>query len=153
MADSLEEDIALAHEAAELGNLGKHQEAIEVYTRLLARHPVSELYNQRGVEWYECGDFEKAILDLTAAIALKSEDPDCYVNRGNAYFRSGNAVAAFRDYDRAVELSPRLALAFNGRGVAHEELGRVEDAIRDFMAAIEVDRNCVWALFNVGAAC
>lgn len=89
-------------------------------------------------------------MDFTDAIALKSDDPDCYVNRGNAFLKQDKFSAAIEDYDRALQLSPYLACAHNSRAYACQRNERIDDAINGFLYAIELDKLYASPYFNLG---
>ena len=60
-----------------LAYLGRYQDAIDVYTKGLKRHPQSpELYRHRGHRYITVREFDKAIADLDRAAALTKGTPD-----------------------------------------------------------------------------
>ena len=127
-----------------------NREAISVYDQLLSHFPRSALYNQRGILYSECGEYRKAIIDLTDGIGLCENDPDLYVNRGNAYLRSCAFEAAIDDYDRALSLAPDEKHALNGKAQALADLARIAEAICVWERAIELYPTFVNAHFNLG---
>jgi len=52
-------------------------------------------------------EWNKAIEDYTAAIALDPDDPDLYFRRGRANDAAGNDFAASLDYQQALDLDPK----------------------------------------------
>jgi tetratricopeptide (TPR) repeat protein len=151
MSDVFDRDWAMAQEARELRANGRYPEAIELFTRLLNKYDVSELYFERGSCYSKHGELRNAISDFTRAIALKNEDPDCFVNRGNAYLKQKQYAEAIKDYNEALRLSPGIAQAYNSRAYAYQMLGRADDAVRDFLYASELDTSYASPCFNLGA--
>lgn len=85
---------------------------------------LAKIYLNRGVEYKNKSDLDRAIADYSEAIRA---DP----NRAAAYFNRGNARQAKRDFDRAaadysevIRLDPGYVKAYNNRGVTWSERGR-----------------------------
>lgn len=129
---------------------GNQLKAIDMYTRALSKLQTSFIYNERALLYLECGESNKAVIDLTDAIALDDADSDLYLNRGNAYLSCNAFEAAIDDYNTAITMSPNETRAFNSRGWANRELGRFEDAIKDFEHAIRLEPTYVSPVFNLG---
>jgi len=149
MVERFEDDDGLIDEAAALRRRGENRRAIELYTTLLHRHPISALFNERGLLYAGCGDYQRAFADFTDAIALTKDDPDCFVNRGNLYLRLGNTDAAIDDYDSALAINDRLPQAYNNRGAALMRSGRLVDAANDFMQALAIDGGYTSPSYNL----
>jgi tetratricopeptide (TPR) repeat protein len=97
-------------------------------------------YNNRGVLRFEEGNFDQALADFDAALAIVETLAAAHINRGYtlvAMERWANSIEAF---DRGIELgAPEPARAHFNRGIAHEELGHVRDAYNDYKRASELD--------------
>lgn len=142
--------IEKAIRASEDGNL---HHALSLYTELIERYEVSELYNQRGIVNLELGDYESALSDLTTAIELQSSDPDCFINRANVYLRMNKFTQALGDYEIACSMSPKNALALNGRGYTKFKLGDKLGAFDDLWAAVSADNGYLSPLYNLALVC
>lgn len=94
------------NEGLELYDLGKYEEAIELYDKAI------NLEN-------------KGIRDIEI----------CYYNRGRAYFKLENYEKAIGDYTKAIEISPKSKY-YSDRAVAYERLGEYEKAALDNMRAL-----------------
>lgn len=77
---------------------------------------------------------EQAVLDLTAALALRRDWHAIYNNRALAYAKLGRFDKALSDYDQALALH-RDGSLFRNRGFANLQAGRLERAIVDFESA------------------
>src|SRR5215468_11850684 len=73
-------------------------------------------YLERGNQWLEKGEWDRAIADYDLAIAFESR-ATAYHNRGIARQQKGDSAAALSDYTRAIELNPRYADAYLNRGI------------------------------------
>ena len=63
-------------------------------------------YDNRGNAYYKMGEFDRAIADFSAAIALNPNDAIAHYNRGNAYENKGDREQAIVDYRKALEINP-----------------------------------------------
>ena len=92
----------------------------------------------RGTDYLEKGEYEKAIQDYDEAILLDPLDAITYSNRGSAYYNLGQHERAIQDYDEAILLDPLNAIAYYFRGLIYGELGKSDEAARDFAKAKEL---------------
>jgi tetratricopeptide (TPR) repeat protein len=100
-----------AEGAQEAGNYGL---AIDYYTRCidaggLAAEDLAITYSNRGVAQYHKGDYDRAIRDFDAALALNPEDAETYYSRGLAYRHKG-------DYEQAISHTHDYELPANRTG-------------------------------------
>ena len=90
----------------------------------------------RGVFYVRTRDFDKAIKDFGAAIALDGNDAESFNDRALAYQMVGDLAHALPDYDKALVIDPKFQLAWFNRGNARSERGERPQAIADFTQAI-----------------
>jgi tetratricopeptide (TPR) repeat protein len=109
-------------------------------------------YSNRGLFWYEKGDYDQAISHYNAAIKLDPSYADGYYNRGIAYDDKGQYERAISDYTRAIELNPRYAKAYVNRGIAYARKGQFDQGISDLNEAIEIEPRAANAYYNRGLA-
>ena len=95
-------------------------------------------YLNRGLENFARRDYDQAVADYTAAIALDGKNADLYNNRGNAYHAKRDYARALRDFDKAIALNAAHALAYNNRGIVHGDMGDFGRAIQDYDQAIAI---------------
>jgi len=76
--------------------------------------PIGHLYAdqraylfQKGNEYYQAGDYEKAIQAYEEILRMGYESPEVYFNLGNAYFKLRQTGKAILNYERARRLAPR----------------------------------------------
>lgn len=100
---------------------------------------VAEQYNNEGLELYNLGRYEEAIVLYDKAIDLENKGVEdieiCYYNRGRAYFKLGNYQKAIGDYTLAIEISPQPKY-YSDRAVVYEMLGETEKASLDNIRAL-----------------
>src|SRR5712691_5307599 len=96
------------------------QRAIEYYNFLTKLLPwYAKPYNNRGLVYFERGEYQRAIQDYNRALALNSRLFQAYNNRGLVYYKLKEYQRAIEDYDRALALNPAYGLAYINRGVAY----------------------------------
>jgi tetratricopeptide (TPR) repeat protein len=69
--------------------------------RVLPDSPSPENAFYRAKEFYEKGDFTRAVLENESIIAAGSRSGNVYYNLGNAYFKKGDLGKAILNYERA----------------------------------------------------
>ena len=109
-------------------------------------------YYNRGNDYAEKGQFDRAIADYDQAARLKPDSPSTYLNRGHAYGVEGQAEHAIKDYNEAIKLKPDFASAYNDRGSTFDSLGQHDRAIQDYDEAIKLKPDYAEAYNNRGAA-
>lgn len=101
------------------------------------------LYNSRGYNSYEKGQYDLAIADYNRALAIDPNDPMVLANRANAYARKGNLDQAISDYSKAIEINPKDPSVYHDRGNAYGKKGNFDQAISDYDKVVEIDPS--WA--------
>lgn len=113
------------------------------------------LPERRAQEHYEQGnrsylgkDFDRAIAEYTAAIALDPELMRAYLYRGDAESTLKKFDTAIADYNEVLRLDRNSALAYYGRGVAYHGKGDRDRAIAGYNEAIRLDPTAASAYWN-----
>ena len=104
--------------------------------------------NDRAMALHDAGQYEGAILDCSAAIALDPKDADYYINRGATYDALKCYELARNDYNKALRLSPNNPDAYNNRGVCCRLAGDYAQALEDYNSAIALSPNFAMAYRN-----
>ena len=137
--------------ARALYELGRYTESVEDYSLALKSNPDSAAaLNNRGVAFVELADYEKAIADLDAAIAL---DPSglAYSNRGVAHAEHGELDKAIEDYTKAIQLGPTVS-ALNNLGNAYAKEGSLDMAVETYEEGIAIDPRVASLHYHLGNA-
>jgi tetratricopeptide (TPR) repeat protein len=105
------------------------------------------LYN-RGQIYAFLKEWEKALADYTAVIALDPHFSEYYLDRGNLHRKLHQYAAALEDYQQALRLSsPYPELYFN-RALVLADMGQIEEALADYETILELDPDYLDALVN-----
>ncbi len=88
---------------------GNCSQAIADYTQAITLDPqVAEVYNNRAYTYMAIGQYDKALLDLDQAIAIRPDYVNALMNRGDIYnyYYAVNHERAIADYDRIMAIDP-----------------------------------------------
>jgi tetratricopeptide (TPR) repeat protein len=129
--------------------LKKHPKAIAFYEKsifLAERFGfeddfIAGNYNNRGSNYHELKQYERAIEDYSRAMELNPKCATAYTNRGVTYAKLKQHEKAIGDYNKAIEMNPEYADAYNNRGLSYAKLKQHEKAIEDYGKAIEMNPN------------
>ena len=108
-------------------------------------------YNNRGWDFYQKKDYDKAISDFNDAIKLNPNSALAYFNRGITYGDKKEYDKAISDFNDAIRLDPNSALGYFNRGIAYAGKREYDEAISDFNDAIRLDPNSALAYNNRGS--
>lgn len=95
-------------------------------------------YNNRGVDYYNAGQYNYAIDNFNQALRFKPDFAIAYANRGLANFSIGNYELAILDYNQAIDLDPEIDSIYYNRGITYQTLGQDQQAIADYQKVIEI---------------
>lgn len=88
---------------------GEVSRAVRSLTLALRESPrnapnLFDIYYHRGLAYMRLNEYEAALADLDAALALKPDNPEVLHNRGLTNLALGRAIAAREDFDKVAEL-------------------------------------------------
>ncbi len=135
--DSREEVAALvsrAHESLERGEPGAARLLADKALKLDDRNVDALL--ARAFGFADSGDFEAAVADATAALAI---NPLLAAGRyilGVIYLRQGDPVAASNEFKRTLYIDSDFVLAHLNLANIHRQQGNIDDACREYQNTI-----------------
>jgi tetratricopeptide (TPR) repeat protein len=113
--------------------------------------PLAWSRTNRGIAYTAKGDFDHALADFNAALALDPAYATAFASRGSAYDNKGDHDHAIADFSEAIKLDPNSVDALTGRCAARAEAGRdLTGAIADCNQALKLHDNDVAALNSRG---
>jgi tetratricopeptide (TPR) repeat protein len=117
--------------------------AIAACTRALATgrykdRQLAALYDNRGVEYANKRDFDRAFADYDEAIRIDPKFAFPYSNRGDARRLNGDVEQALVDLNQAIRLDPDFGNAYFNRGLAWEAKQDLQSALADFKKYVEL---------------
>ena len=90
--------------------------AIQACDQAIRQNPRDAVsYANRGVEYRNKGDLDRALADFTKAIAIDPKFAVAYNNRGLVFREKGDIDRALADYSKAIEVDPKHVLAYYNR--------------------------------------
>jgi len=111
-------------------SMDEGREAVARRLGLTREH--GEAYYRRGLDAYEKGDLENAILDLSEAIHYDRGHAEFYSTRGLFHLESSHDEEALLDLEYALKLSKRQWLAHYALGILDFRHGEYESAVKHF---------------------
>ncbi|MDD5337325.1 MAG: AAA family ATPase [Candidatus ainarchaeum sp.] len=110
----------------------------------------ARMYYQLGNDYYERGDYEKAIENYNTSILLNPIFSEAYFNRALSYYQLKNYDRSISDYTKSAELDPNNPIIYNNRGDAYYKKQDFQSAIKDYDKAISLNANYLKAFYNRG---
>ena len=105
-------------------------------------------YYQIANDFFEKGDYEKAIENYNMAILLNPVFSEAYFNRALCYYQLKNYDKSIADYTKAAELDPKNPNIYNNKGDAFYRKQDYASAIKDYDKAVMLNPNYLKALYN-----
>ncbi len=94
-----------------------------------------------GNEYYEKGDFDRAIENYNRAVEMDPAYDKAYYNRGLAYACKEDYDRAISDINKVIELKPEFAEAYHVLGLAYEYKNMPDQAIEAYQKALKINPN------------
>lgn len=130
--------------------LGRYDEALQDYRRVLAFHPESShTLVAAGTTLYMMGLAEASLTYFDKAIELNPVIP-AFVNRAEALVDLGRYEAAVADYDAALAKESYNGGLYRARGFAKSAMGNHEEALADFEQALRYNQKDATAWYYQG---
>lgn len=126
-----------------------YEAALEDYSQALDSNYAYAAYSNRSLIYMLVQkDYEKALVDLTKAIALQppaSTSEGLYNNRAVTYILSGEQQKALDDLNHAIDINPRFAFPYVNRALVYLLKQNYEQARVDLVSALALDNNLYFA--------
>lgn len=108
------------------------------YLDILNENQAIYTYNI-GLAYHRKGNYDRAIIEYTAALRLNPRFAKALQNRGAAWFSKGDIDRAINDFNQALNINAELAQASYNRGVAWERKGEFKKALADYKKAYHLE--------------
>lgn len=118
------------------------KDSMTLWTDSIEKIPNVIAYNNRGELYFEAKQYDLALKDVDAAIALNPSYMNSYKNRGLLYSITNQFDKALQNYTLYLKNTrgkKDREPVLNWRGIARLNLGQYEGALKDFDEAIEIN--------------
>jgi tetratricopeptide (TPR) repeat protein len=95
----------------------------------------AEFYYNRGVAYYNKGQYDEAILDYGRALEINPRLAKAYFARGNVYDKLGQHDEAILDFTKTLEINPWYAEAYYNRGRSYYVKKEYDESWKDIKRA------------------
>jgi Flp pilus assembly protein TadD len=141
----------LMEQAAGCGSRGAHNEAAELYRKVLELKPRHALaLNNLGVALYKSGRYAEAEEQFRRAVGVQSTYADAQFNLGAVLRESGQVVESEMPLRLAVKLNPKHVEARVSLGLSLVLLSRLGDARECFDKALKLSPRHAGAICGLG---
>jgi tetratricopeptide (TPR) repeat protein len=133
------------------GNYKDPDKAVDYWGRAIVKNQnKAEVYNNRGLAYYDLKLYQKAIEDYSRAIQLDSGYAAAFNNRGNAHYELTEYQKALMDFNKSLQLRSNYPKAHLNRGLVYYQLDKNDQACRDFQNACDQGEcdGLKWAMKN-----
>jgi tetratricopeptide (TPR) repeat protein len=96
-------------------------------------------YLASGESWYDKAEYDKAIKDYNAALAIEPRYAPAYASRARAWVKKHYRERELADYDMAISIEPQNATYRLARAESWSARGRNALAMADYAEAIRLD--------------
>lgn len=138
---------------SEVGALKSFIESMkESYLRSVEskKEEIADTYREKGCEFRENGDYQKAGELLNKAMEIDAKDPRNWFERGNLFFDEGDFVKAIHDYEMVLESDPSNPNALCNIGLSLNSMFKFADSLKYFDKSLRIAPNYVEALVGMG---
>jgi tetratricopeptide (TPR) repeat protein len=143
----------LYNQAWELGQKGRHQEAVVEWRKALALSPEDYGGNMNlGLSLAATGKLDEAMVCFRKALDANPESVEGYNNLGLVLAQQGKLDQAIGHYRKALEIDPEYLEACNNLGLALAATGKLDEAIAQYRKALEVKPDYADVHLNLGVA-
>ena len=128
-------------------NHNNHDEAIQVYLRLLELEPGhAAAHINLGTLYYNRQDFVAAEKHYRDAVSADPRYALAYFDLGNVLDETGRFVEAASAYKTAIQLAPTYADAHYNLALAYERMREPRLALKHWTAYVKLDRSGPWSI-------
>jgi len=124
-----------------------------LWSSVLENYPETAVaYADRGLDYYENKEYDKALSDFNNAIKYKEGNHDAYNSRGLVYKMKGKYDLAISDFKKSYALDPEYFIAAFNCGLTYIDANKPDSAIYYFKIAIKSDPQNAEYYYSLGIA-
>ena len=103
-----------------------------------------------AISYVNVGEYDKAVDELSHAVALKPDYAAAHENMGVAYFRKGAYQQAIAAFKKAIDLDSSQTSTYNAVAEAYMHVGKKDLAMKNFKKALSLNPSLLSARNNLG---
>jgi tetratricopeptide (TPR) repeat protein len=96
--------------------IGVWKDSERLWTDVIEKNPSAAMgWNNRGMVYYERGDYDKALSDFNESIKVQPRHPDAYNNRSVIFFKQKKYPYALRENQKVLEIDSMHREGYSNR--------------------------------------
>ncbi|MDX9753517.1 MAG: YaiO family outer membrane beta-barrel protein [bacterium] len=117
---------------------GRYEEAIRLYSQMLATYPENtDLLMGRGLAYSWSGNYTDALVDLETVTQRTPNNAEAWLAYGNACFWSGKNEAALTAYGKCIAINPANPEPHIARAKIYSQAGQGDLARQELESAVQ----------------
>ena len=131
----------MLQQAKQLGDAGRHPEAIEMFRSYLTKDPTGNpaVYYYLGKSLFESGDDSAAADAFKKGLELKADMKGAHFFLGNIYAKQDRPAEAAAEFEKELALTPDSANVYYNLGQAYAKTGDQDRALAALTQATTLD--------------
>ena len=106
---------------------------------LISIHNKADIYNNKGLNYFQNNDFENAIICFFQALNYDKNYAHAYSNIGNILIQKGEFEEAINMYQKAIEIENKNSLYFFNLGIAYSQVNDYKLSAREYKKSLQLD--------------
>jgi tetratricopeptide (TPR) repeat protein len=144
---TLDEVNFLNNKGISLNSLGKFNESVTYFDKVLAMDPNNIIaLTQKANAFGGLGKYPDAITYYDRVLAIDPKNAEALDDKGVSFYHLGNYIKAISFYDKALAIDPNHTFALYDKANALEALGNFTQSLAYFDKALAIDPKNVDAL-------
>lgn len=112
----------------------------------------AQRHYESALDFFEQGQYDKALQQIDKAIQKSPENPDMYSTRGVFLHRMNDIVHAIEAYKTALKVAPDHTFSHYNLGLIYMKQNKTLQAIQEWEAVIRIKPSDTDAIFNIAVA-
>ncbi|MFW9922606.1 MAG: tetratricopeptide repeat protein [Candidatus Thorarchaeota archaeon] len=131
--------LELTSDAQSFIYLGKKEEALDCYDKILAKYPteIAAIYG-KGMTYFEFGDYDEAIKYFDQILSIKPDEIDTLYAKGALLNNLRQSEEALELLEKVTEIDSDYHIAWLAKGYALLDLERYQDSLESFEKAAAI---------------
>ena len=106
---------------------------------LISIHNQADIYNNKGLEFFQKNDFENAIICFFQALTHDKNYAHAYSNIGNILIQKREFEEAINMYQKAINIDNQNSLYHFNLGIAYSNINNIKASAKEYKQSLKLD--------------